>query len=315
MNAVAAYFQRLGTEASAAWDRFWFAPAYPVPLARLRIAIGLIALAYFLSWSADLAGIFAGDGLLPPGPVQELLSQRSPGRPHFHLSPLFSIDSVGGLYVYHAASLLVAILLTCGVFTRVSCLLMLLAVLMHVHRAPMLTSPLETVLVFLLLYLLIGPAGAAYSFDAWRATKGRQLLIAPSWTANISLRLMQVHLAGFIWLVACSMLGSRFWWNGTALWALEAQELSRPLDLSWLRDFPKLVNGWTHLFVLINLLFPILVWNRLLRPLVVALGVIAWLLMIPLTGQVLYVLAVITAMCAFLRPAAPDAQESAALAE
>jgi hypothetical protein len=232
--------------------------------------------------------------------VQQLLSERSPDRPHFHLSPLFSIDSAAGLYVYHAASILVAILLACGVFTRISCLLTLLAVLIHVHRAPMLTSPLETVLVFLLLYLLVGAAGAAFSFDAWRAAKSDQSLSAPSWTASISLRLMQVHLAGFIWLVACSMLGSPSWWNGTALWALEAQELSRPLDLSWLRDFPKLMNGWTHLFVLINLLFPILVWSRLLRPLMVALGVIAWALMIPITGQVLYVLAVITAMCAFL---------------
>jgi hypothetical protein len=76
--------------------------------------------------------------------------------------------------------------------------------------------------------------------------------------------------------------------------------LSRPIDLSWLRNFPKLTNGWTHLFVLINLLVPILVWNRLLRPLVVTLAIIAWALMIPLTGQVLYVAAIITAMCAFL---------------
>ena len=62
---------------------------------------------------------------------------------------------------------------------------------------------------------------------------------------------------------------------------------------------PKLVNGWTHLFVLINLAFPILAWNRLLRPLVVTLAIAAWLLMIPLTGQVLYVAAMVTAMSAF----------------
>jgi hypothetical protein len=315
MSAAAAYCQRLGTEASAAWDRFWFMPASPVPLARLRIAIGLIALAYFLSWTADLSRMFSADGLLAPGPVQQLLHERADGRVHYHVSPLFSIDSPAGLYAYHGVSIIVALLLTCGVFTRTSCLLTLLAVLMHVHRAPMLTSPLETVLVFLLLYMLIGPTGAAFSFDAWRSAKSGQSLTAPSWIANISLRLLQVHLAGFIWLVACSLLASPVWWNGTALWALEAQELSRPLNLSWLRDVPKLVNGWTHLFVLINLLFPILVWNRLLRPLVVALGIIAWSLMIPLTGQTLYVLAVITAMCAFLTPAAPEEHASTALAE
>ena len=298
MSAIAAYFQRLSTGFGTGWEQFWFTPASPLPLARLRIAIGLIALAYFLSWTADLSRMFSADGLLPPSATQQLLRERADGRIHYHVSPLFSIDSAAGLYAYHGVAIVAALLLTLGVFSRVSCLLTLLAVLMHVHRAPMLTGPLETVLVFLPLYLLIGPAGAAFSLGDWR--KGRESAAAPSWTANISLRLMQVHLAGFIFLVACSMLGSRFWWNGEALWSLEAQGLSRPLDLSWLRNFPKLVNGWTHLFVLINLLFPILVWNRLLRPLVVTLGIIAWALMIPLAGEVLYVAAVITAMCAFL---------------
>jgi len=310
MSAVTAYFQRLSTGIGANWERFWFTPASPLPLGRLRIAVGLITLAYFLSWTADLSRMFAASGLLPPGATQQLLQERASGRIHFHVSPLFSIDSAAGLYAYHAVAIALATLLTLGVFSRVSGLLTLLAVLMHVHRAPMLTGPLETVLVFMLLYLLIGPAGDAISMDAWR-NRGTELSNPkPSWTANVSLHLMQVHLAGFVFLVACSMLGSRFWWDGTALWSLEAQELSRPVDLSWLRDFPKLMNGWTHLFVLINLLFPILVWNRLLRPLVVALGIVAWALMIPLTGQVLYVAAVITAMCSFF---ADDEQPAAAI--
>src|SRR4051812_41376302 len=102
MTAVAAYFRRLSDEAGAAWNRFWFTPASPLPLARLRIAVGLLALAYLLSWTADLARMFAGDGLLPPATVQELLQLRSPDRPHYHFSPLFQIGSAAGLYAYHA---------------------------------------------------------------------------------------------------------------------------------------------------------------------------------------------------------------------
>lgn len=304
MTAVAAYFNQLSSEAGESWNRFWFTPASPAPLARLRIAVGLIALAYFLSWTADLGRMFAGDGLLPPHTVHELVSLRSPDRPHFHFSPLYQIEAPAALYAFLAAAIAVALLLVGGMFTRVSCLLTLLALLMFVHRAPLLTTPLETVLIFLLLYLLVGPAGAAFSFDAWRAEKSGSSIsapggTAPSWIANLSQRLIQVHVAGFLWLIACSMLSSRYWWDGTALWSLEAQTLSRPIDLSWLQNFPKLVNGWTHLFVLINLIFPILVWNRLLRPLMVALAIAAWLLMIPLTGQVLYIAAVIAGICAF----------------
>lgn len=305
MTAVAAYINQLFSEAGEGWNRFWFTPASPVPLARLRIAVGLIALAYFLSWTADLGRMFADDGLLPPHTVHELISLRSPDQPHFHFSPLYQIESSTGLYAFLAAAIVVTLMFVGGVFTRVSGLLTLLALLIFVHRAPLLTTPLESVLVFLLLYLLVGPAGAAFSFDAWRAEKNGQATsapngTAPSWIANLSQRLIQVHIAGFIWLIACSMLRSPYWWDGTAIWALEAQTLSRPINLSWLQGFPKLVNAWTHLFVLINLLFPFLVWNRLLRPLMVTLTIAAWVLLIPLSGQVLYIAAVIAGMCAFL---------------
>jgi hypothetical protein len=99
------------------------------------------------------------------------------------------------------------------------------------------------------------------------------------------------------------------WWNGTAIWVLEAQTLSRPADLSFLRGGEKLLNGWTHLFVLSNLLFPVLVWKRLLRPLVVAFAALMWLLMIPITGQLLYVLAVVAAMYAFVGEKSPSRTE------
>jgi hypothetical protein len=303
------YFQRLADEGGASWNDFWFTPASPLPLARLRIAVGVITLLYFLSWGMQLSRMFADGGLLPPATVQELLRLRAMERPHYHFSPLFQLDSSTGLMAYLVVALIATGLLTVGLFSRLSCLFTLAFVLMFIHRAPMLTGPLETVLAFLLLYLAIGPCGAAFSIDAWRA---KESLLAPSWTANLSQRLIQVHIAGLIWLVACAMLGSRFWWNGTALWALEAQTLSRPIDLSWLRNFPKLINGWTHLFVLINLLFPILVWNRLLRPLMVSIAIVAWLLMIPLTGQVLYIAAIITAMCAFFSDDSPAASSEPA---
>jgi hypothetical protein len=271
-----------------------------LPLARLRIVAGLIALAYFASWSGHLGRLFALDGLLPPQAATELLQLRSQDKSHFHRSPLFQIDTSTGLMSFQLLGVAAALLLLFGIYSRFACAATFVLLLTFVHRAPMLTGPLETVLAFLLLYLMLGPCGAAWSIDAWRAAKAGRGTTAPSWTANLSLRLIQVHEAGLIWLVACSMLGSRYWWDGTAIWALEAQTLSRPIDLSWLRSMPKLVNAWTHLFVVTNLLFPILVWKPLLRPLVVGAGAVAWLLMLPLTGQVLYIAAMITAMCAFL---------------
>jgi len=297
MSSVAGYFQELSDQLGQGWNRFWFTPASPIPLARLRIATGFLALAYFLSWSTHLARILGSEGLLPPGMVHALLQEQN--RHLYRFSPLYSIDAASGLTAYQVVATVVAGLFLCGVLTRVTSVLTLIALLTYIHRAPMLTGPLEAILTMLLLYLAVGPSGAAYSFDAWWASRQGKSPATPSWLASVSLRLVQVHLAGFIFLVACSMLASRFWWNGTAIWALEAQTLSRPFDLSSLRTFPKLMNAWAHLFVLVNLLFPVLVWIRLLRPLVVAVAIMFWLLMIPVSGQVLYVLAVISAMCVF----------------
>lgn len=300
MNTRSTYFEELAEEFGGGWNRFWFTPASPAPLGKLRVAAGLLTIAYLVSWTTHLAYLLAGDGVLSPDMMQELL--RSQNRHFFHHSPLFWIDTPGGLWAFHAAATVIAVLFTLGVATRITSLLTLLAVLSYVHRAPLLTSPFETVLIMLLIYLTIAPSGATLSFDAWRAgAKGRNT-DDPSWLANVGLRLTQVHLVMFIWLVACSCLASAVWWDGTAIWSLEAQTLSRPLNLSFLQGFPKIVNGWTHLFVLANLLFPILVWHRLLRPLLIAFAAIMWLLMIPITGQVLYVLAVLAAMYAFVGP-------------
>jgi hypothetical protein len=116
----------------------------------------------------------------------------------------------------------------------------------------------------------------------------------------MSLRLIQVHLAGLLLLVGCSTLASPAWWDGTAIWMLEAQTYGRPFDLTFLRKWPKLLNAWAHLFVLVNLLFPVLVWHRLLGPLVLAISAAVWISMTLVSGQFLYVLAVLTAMYAFV---------------
>lgn len=304
-----AYFQELSQTGGQAWEKFWFTPASPIWLGRLRIAVALLAVAYFLSWTNHLSALLGRDGLLPPSMVQELFREQN--RHLYRFSPLYQIDSPAGLQAYQVLAVAVAVLFTAGVFTRVTSVATFVVFLTFVHRAPMLTGPLDTVLAMLLLYLAIGPSGEVLSVDAWLAHQKARTPQA-GWLANVSLRLIQVHTAGLLLLVACSSMASGAWWDGTAIWALEAQSLSRPFDWTSLRNWPKLVNGWTHLFVVTNLLFPVLVWNRLLRPLVLTITAVVWLLMIPLSGQVLYVLAVLTALAAFLAHSKSDVPSAGA---
>jgi hypothetical protein len=295
MSTAQPYLQTLSTEGGEAWNRFWFTPSSPYLLARLRIAVGLLAAVYFALWSTHIGQTLSAEGLVPPVTIAEVLRVRSGETRQYHVSPLFFVDSPQVLTAYCAASGLVCLAFASGVLTRVSGMIALLLVLSLVHRAPAFTGPAETLLVYLLLYLVIAPSGAALSIDARRSAGSPQ----PDWLATVGLRLIQVHTAGFVALLACSMLAAATWWDGTALWNLESQTLSRPVDLAWLRGWPKLMNGWMHLFVLTNALFPVLIWNRLLRPLVLTVAAAMWVLMLPITGQWLYVAAVVVAMCSF----------------
>ena len=48
-----------------AWRRFWFEPEETSTLALVRIAFGLVVLAWTLSLTGDIEEFFTGSGILP----------------------------------------------------------------------------------------------------------------------------------------------------------------------------------------------------------------------------------------------------------
>jgi hypothetical protein len=190
------------------------------------------------------------------------------------------------------------------VATRVTSILSFLAILQYVHRAPMVAAQAEPVLSMLLFYLSIGPCGARLSVDALlnnMKPPARRWSTGPHWTATVSLRLIQVHLAMFYLMMGMAKLHGDVWWRGEGVWALMAMPRSRWTDY-WIRirDWGLLLNLWSHAIVFYELSFAVLIWNRWLRPLVIALGVVLWLAIIPVAGMIVFPLAMIVAMAAFI---------------
>jgi uncharacterized membrane protein YphA (DoxX/SURF4 family) len=303
------YFTELTEAIGRAWNRFWFTPADTLPCCILRIATGAIATAHLLSLSPDLGRWYSRDGLLPPGAVSTLLGLLSGGdTTNYHYSYLGVFPAGTELWVVHIAAIAVAIAFMVGLFTRLSGLLTLVAVLAYVHRVPFVAGDLEPVLVFLLAYLIIAPAGAYVSVDRWlsqlRTKNARAEARQPSVTANIALRLIQVHTAMFVAMMGLSKLYGDAWWGGGAIWVLLAQTESRPLDLTGIRRAGQLgeffLNFWAHAVVYIELAFPIVIWNRLARPLVLALAATVWLSLALATGSLLLALALIAASASFV---------------
>ncbi len=272
------------------WEGFWFTPADPRPLAVIRIAVALAALAYLASYSGDLVRWFGPDGLLPP----ETTAALSAGGPPFRFSVLRLASSPTQLWAIHGICLAAAAALALGLASRAAAAATLVAVVSYVHRGLVIGGLIEPVLAMFLFYLCLAPSGAFCSLD--------RLLGLPLWlrgserhsvAATISLRLMQIHLAALYGVMGLTKLYGNAWWDGEAVWLLLAQTHSRPLDLSFLRDHPLLsllLSAWTHLIAYTQLAFAPLVWSRLTRPIVLALAALTWLSLIPVTGQTLFCL-------------------------
>jgi hypothetical protein len=296
------YWQELAETIGESWNRFWFTPADPLPLCLLRIGVGLLAAVYFFSYTGDLVLWFGPDGMLPMENVEPLV-RLTPDAPLHRFSIFYGLESPSALYAAHWTFVVLALLFSAGLLTRVTGVLTAIGVLSYIHRVPILSSPSEPVLSMLLIYLVIGPAGRYYALDRWLFKRSEKSATDEerSLTANLALRLIQVHFAALVLAMALAKLNSYAWWEGEAVWNLLAQTISRPIDqLARLRPYTFLINAWTHAIVYFELAFPVLIWNRLARPLMIGLGVLVWLSISLLTGMAMFSAAMILASLCYI---------------
>lgn len=294
------------------WNRFWFTPADALPCSLLRIIMGLLATAHFLAMGPALNVWYASDGALTPAAVKQILDLPGGGGANFHWSYLNYPAGPTALYVLHAIAVIASLAFAVGLLTRVSGMLTLVALLAYVHRVPQIAGHVEPVLSFLVAYLTLAPSGAWLSIDQRVFGSGKKSALAgflagpaePSVAANIGLRLIQVHVAMFYAMMGLSKLYGDAWWQGAAIWIMLAQTESRPLDASGLRRAGEIgeyaLNLVTHLIVYFELAFPVLIWTRMGRPVLLAVSLVTWTVIILVTGHLLFGLAMLATGLAFV---------------
>jgi hypothetical protein len=310
MNAVARYFENLFARFGDGWNRFWFTPADPLCVSLIRVLTGLVALWFVLSYSADLIVWFGPNGLLPAGTVRQLTAEESGGW-NGRFSYLNGIDDPGLLKAVHIAGVLVVASFMIGLATRISSVLTLIVVLSYIHRGPMITGQFEPVLSLLVFYLCFAPCHRHFSIDAWLARRRAERSgdglykfdVRPSIAANVSQRLIQVHIAAMYLMMGLTKLGgSDAWWGGEAMWWLIAHTESRLVDLTFLHNHEYVVNLWTHVVVGFELAFGILIWHPLARPLLLAIAVVHWILLGLVTGLLSFSAIMLIANLGFVSP-------------
>jgi Vitamin K-dependent gamma-carboxylase len=270
VKATGDYLSRLARAIAAGWEAFWFTPADPTLLGVLRILTGLMLVYTHAVWGLALEDFFGAKSWLSAALVRALQVDQYAYSFWWWVPP-------AGIWYAHGLSLMILVLFTVGLWTRVTSVLALVIAISYANRVPAALFGLDQINLMLALYLAIGPSGAALSLDHLLARRRRGAagaLVVPSAGANLAQRLIQVHMCVIYFFAGVSKLQGPSWWNGEAMWRAFANLEYQSADMTWLAWHPWVVNLMTHVTVAWEIFFCVLIWNKLARPLVLALAVV-----------------------------------------
>lgn len=297
---------------SNAWNKFWFTPAAPTTLCLIRVLAGLMLFYTHAVWTLDLEAFFGEQSWLS----RDVIAQANQGG--YSWSMFSWCRSSSALWAMHIVALTTFALLTIGLWTRAAAVLAFVFTVSYAQRTPGALYGLDQINGLLSLYLMIGPCGSRFSVDAWRVRRAaRQVtrLSEPSpigpaarlgessyVTANLAIRLMQCHLCVIYLFAGLSKLQGLSWWTGFAFWGGIANQEYQTLDLTWLADWPLVINVLTHLTVAFELSYCVLIWNRWTRPLVLLVAIGLHLGIVFALGMPTFGLAMLIANVSFISP-------------
>jgi hypothetical protein len=285
LSETTGYLKDLAGWARTAWCRFFFAPADPTPLGLLRIVVGVLLFWDVAILGLDLDEYLGSVGWIGPEAAQAYLARNSPWAWSFW----FWVPD-RWLPIAWAGCLVIVALFTLGVWSRVTAVLAWAIAISIVRRVPAALFGFDQMVSTWLFYLaVLGASGQAVSLDRFvsrcRAMRrkrkelgrrGGDLLrgesgVPPaSVSANLTLRMIQLHLVLIYGSAGLSKLMGPEWWNGTAMEMIVLTPEFRRFDYTWLFRYPTLLTLATHFGLLLEIVYPVLIWSRKLRPLLIA---------------------------------------------
>jgi len=302
VSNLATSFKSWMRDIIAGWNRFWFAETQPHTLALVRILTGSMLFYTHAVWSLDLMTFLGPDGWLPNDVARDLHGDS------FVWSYLWYFDSPVVLGTLHLAALTVFAMLTVGLYTRVTSVLAWLITLAYCHRLFGAFFGLDQVNAMLAMYVMLGPSGAVYSVDRWlsqrqRGEGGRRRILVPSSTsANVAIRLIQLHMCVIYLFGGVSKMRGEMWWDGSAVWFAVANLEYQSLDMTWLVRSPWLIALLSHVTVFWETFFCALIWPKKTRPIMLLLAVFVHGGIGLFLGMWTFGLAMLIANAAFISP-------------
>jgi hypothetical protein len=277
------------TAAVETWRRFWFQPQPAYTLGLVRIAFGVVAIGWTISLLPDLSSLFGPHGIVA----------RQPGGAFYW--GVFAIwNSDRAVLIGWVVLLVASIVLTIGWHSRLAALAVFVLILSFQHRDPWVWNSGDVVVRIEALVLALSPCGAGLSLDQRRGTgKFRSAEDRARWPV----RLLQVQLSLIYFASALAKINGNAWPHGTAVsYALRLQDLVLLSTPHWFTNSALLMNAASWCTIALEVALAILVWNRRLRPWVMAGGVVMHTVIMATIAVGFFTLAMFVLYLAFVPP-------------
>jgi uncharacterized membrane protein YphA (DoxX/SURF4 family) len=279
------------------WNRFFFEPESPLPIAVYRIVLGLVVLFCHALLLPETMDWFGHRGIVSPETALKLS-----GGGGLNLLRILPPTDASVWFVL-AVSCAAAISVTIGFFTRASTVVLFLTLISLHHRNTLILMSADSFLRIATFYLIFSQAGAALSVDRWRRARrgfdqGPPRPAAPWAMRLIQLQLSFLYLHAFVWKAMGTM-----WLDGTALYYTARLPEFWRFPVPYMLEHMWTIQWSTWLTLVVEFALGTLVWIKELRYPVLLAGVllhagIEYSMNIPLFGMVM-----VSAYITFIEPA------------
>lgn len=271
------------------WRTFWFEPQAAYTLGLVRIAFGALAVGWTFSLLPDLHELFGPHGVEP---------QQWRRGCQWGVFAMWTSDRA--VTIGWAVLLVCAIALTIGWHSRLAALTVFLLILSFEHRNLWVFNSGDLAVRIEALFLALSPCGAALSVDQRRSAG---TFWSAQQRARWPLRLMQVQLSLIYLASVQAKLSGDAWPQGTAVsYALRLPDMLLLPFPDGLAGSALLMNFATWATLMIELSIGVLVWNKRLRPWVLAAGVVMHTLVMVTITVGFFTLAMFVLYLAFVPP-------------
>jgi Vitamin K-dependent gamma-carboxylase len=283
-----------------AWDKFFFAPQSPLPIALFRIFYGICVSATLILLHSDWLEWFGVHGWVTLSTMRAM----EPGA-RLNLFTLMPQDD-RWIAAFFWIALGFAVLLTIGLWTRVSSVAVFLCLASIEQRNLFIDHSGDTFLRVVGFFLMFAPAGAALSLD--RLIRVRKRLEGPGlsprapWAQRmIQFELALLYLVSFAW----KMKGAP-WRNGTALYYVTHFHAIARFPLPGWFQYPVILKTGAWCIMALELCLGTLIWFRRFRYPLLLMGLLLHLSIEYAINIPMFQWDVLTAYILFVDPADLD---------